>query len=87
MARRKKKRLLNVVGPQIQKRRYELGLTQEGLAAKCQLRGWDISRGTLSQIEAQIRCVTDSELLVLSQVLKIAMEDLFPANLRRRRQR
>lgn len=87
MARRKKKKLLNVVGPQIRKRRYELGLTQERLAAKCQLRGWDISRATLSQIEAQIRCVTDSELLLLSQVLKIALEDLFPLHLRRRRQR
>jgi transcriptional regulator with XRE-family HTH domain len=56
----------NIVGPQIRKRRNQLGLTQEALAAQCQLHGLDISRGTLSQIEARLRCVTDDELLALA---------------------
>jgi transcriptional regulator with XRE-family HTH domain len=75
----------NVVGPQIRKRRYDLGLTQEQLAARCQLRGLDISRGTLSQIEAQVRCVKDLELFKLASVLKISTDSLFPADVRRRR--
>jgi len=85
MARRKKKKLANIVGPQVQKRRYQLGLTQEQLAAKCQLHGLDISRGTLSQIEAQLRCVIDSELLLLSRVLRTPLDGLLPPRVRRRR--
>jgi DNA-binding XRE family transcriptional regulator len=53
-----------------------LGLTQEQLAARCQLRGLDISRGTLSQIEAQLRCVVDSELLLLAKVLRVSADEL-----------
>src|ERR1051326_7132192 len=45
----------NIVGPQIRKLRYQQNLTQEQLAARCGIRGWDISRATLSKIEAQIR--------------------------------
>jgi len=73
---RKRKKVANIVGPQIQRLRYELGLTQEQLAARCQLKGLDISRGTLSQIEAQLRCVVDSELLMLAKVLKVSTDEL-----------
>ena len=76
MARTKKP--ANIVGPQVRKRRYFLGLTQEQFAAQCQLRGFDVSRGTLSQIEAQVRCVTDDELLALAKVLKTSVDSLFP---------
>lgn len=69
----------NVVGPQIRRRRYELGLTQEQFAAQCQLQGFDISRGTLSQIEAQVRCVKDSELVFLANVLGVSTDSLFPS--------
>ena len=67
----------NIVGPQVRKRRNELGMTQEALAAQCQLNGFDISRGTLSQIEAQLRCVTDDELLALARVLEVSTDSLF----------
>ena len=66
----------NIVGPHIRKRRSDLGLTQEQLATRCQLAGLDISRGTLSQIEAQLRCVTDDELLALTRVLKVTADSL-----------
>jgi transcriptional regulator with XRE-family HTH domain len=85
MTSSKKKKTANVVGPQIQKRRYELGLTQEQFAAKCQLRGFDISRGTLSQIEAQLRCVKDYELLLLAQALDVPTDALFTAEMKRRK--
>ena len=67
----------NVVGPQIRKRRYDLGLTQEALSAQCQLHGLDISRGTLAQIESQVRCVKDEELLTLAKVLGVTTDSLF----------
>jgi transcriptional regulator with XRE-family HTH domain len=68
----------NIVGPQIRKLRYQQNLTQEQLAARCGIRGWDISRATLSKIEAQIRCVNDSELEVLADALGVKMDILFP---------
>jgi len=74
----KTKQPANIVGKQIQKRRYELGLTQEQFAAKCQLKGFDISRGTISQIEALTRCVSDSELFSLASVLEVSTDSLFP---------
>jgi transcriptional regulator with XRE-family HTH domain len=75
----------NIVGPQIRKRRNQLGLTQEQFAARCQLNGLDISRGTLSQIEAQLRCVTDDELLPLARALEVSTDSLFPAELKKRK--
>ena len=85
MARKKKP--ANVVGPQVQKLRYQLGLTQEQLAARCQVRGWDISRATLSQIEARLRCVIDSELLILAKVLKVSTDSLLGRVEKKRRRK
>jgi transcriptional regulator with XRE-family HTH domain len=76
----------NIVGPQIQEQRKRLGLTQEEFAARCQLNGLDISRGTLSQIEARLRCVTDDELLALARTLGVSTDNLFPEKLKRRKQ-
>ena len=42
-----------------------MGLTQGELAALWQLHGLDIIRGSLSQIEAQVRCIQDMELAAL----------------------
>ncbi len=76
----------NIVGPQIQQQRNRLGLTQEEFAARCQLNGLDISRGTLSQIEARLRCVTDDELLALALTLDVSTDSLFPTATKKRRQ-
>ena len=42
----------NVVGPQIRRLRVQAGLTQDAVAARCGVVGWDVSRGTLEKIEA-----------------------------------
>jgi transcriptional regulator with XRE-family HTH domain len=68
----------NIVGPQVRKIRYLHELTQEMLAARCARHGWDISRGTLSKIEAQIRCVTGSELMIFAKALQVKLDDLMP---------
>ena len=68
----------NVVGPQVRKLRNDQVLTQESLAARCGVLGWDLSRATLSKIEARLRCVTDAELRVLADALKVGLNDLFP---------
>ena len=69
----------NIVGPQVRKLRYQLGLKQEDLAARCGVLGWDLSRGTLSKIEAQFRCVNDAELEILAKALKVEIASLYPA--------
>lgn len=61
----------NIVGPVVRELREKKGLTQAQLAARLNLAGWDLSRGTLSKIEAQIRCVSDSEILRLAAGLAI----------------
>ena len=83
MKKARKRKPANVVGKEIQKRRYEMNLTQEQFATQCQLHGLDISRGTVSQIEAQIRCVSDSELFLLAAVLGVSTESLYPENFKK----
>ena len=56
----------NIVGPVIRELRDKRGLTQAQLVAKLNIIGWDLSRGTLAKIEAQIRCVADYELPILA---------------------
>lgn len=66
--------LKNVIGKRIQEARIKLNLTQDELATKLQLEGWQISRTTLSKIEAEIREVRDYEILVLARILKVPVE-------------
>ena len=71
---------LNLVGPQVRTLRTRKNWTQEMLAARLQLEGWDVSRESLAKLEAQIRRVPDCELLFLAKALGIKPMDLFPSN-------
>jgi transcriptional regulator with XRE-family HTH domain len=72
-------RYKNNVGPQVRRRRYSLGWPQPTLAAKLQIAGFDISRSGVSKIEARLSYVDDKSLLYLAEVLKVPVQDLFPA--------
>ena len=72
---------LNVIGPQLRRRREEIGMTQEQLAAKCQVLGFDLTRGTLAKIESRVRSVSDHEIPFLAKALGVPMELLFPKKL------
>ena len=74
----------NFVGPTIRRLRTSQHMTQEMFAARCGVAGYEIPRGTLAKIEAQIRGVTHLELWVIARVLGVKMEDLFPTNLAKR---
>ncbi|MUK60697.1 helix-turn-helix domain-containing protein [Aliivibrio fischeri] len=67
----------NIVGAQIRAIRKEKKLTQEQLTARCNLEGFDISRGTLAKIEAGIRQVIDIEVVLISKALNINIDKLF----------
>jgi transcriptional regulator with XRE-family HTH domain len=73
----------NIVGPAVRRLRVAQGLTQTVFTARCQVKGWDISRGTLAKIEAQIRCVSDREVEILANCLKCELKDLYPIKSRR----
>jgi transcriptional regulator with XRE-family HTH domain len=75
---RNRKHQQNIAGPQIRKLRYQQGLTQTLFAARCSVLGLELSRGTLSKIEAQLRCVTDVELVALAEALRVEVAVLLP---------
>lgn len=68
---------MNIVGKNIREIREKKGWTQEQLVAKCNLIDWKISRGTLAKIESNVRRVTDIEVNIIAQVLKVPINELF----------
>jgi transcriptional regulator with XRE-family HTH domain len=68
---------MNIIGTNVRKNRESNGLTQDQLAAKCNLLQWNISRGTLAKIESKVRRVTDIEVKLLAEALNISIDDLF----------
>ena len=68
----------NIIGRQVGKLRNQRGLSQNQVAMKCQRMGWDVSRTIIAKIESGIRCVSDSELLLLAKALEVSVSDLFP---------
>lgn len=69
----------NIIGAKVQFLRNKQKLTQEQFASRCQVAGWDISRGTLAKIESGVRCVGDDELWWLAKILKTPISELYPS--------
>lgn len=67
----------NLVGQNVVVLRKRIGMNQDRLLAQLQVRGIDISQSALSALEGQTRKVTDKELLALTDVLKVSLEELF----------
>lgn len=65
------------IGEAIRKKRNQLNMTQEELAAKMQTSGCDISRGTLAKIEAGIRHISVEELKALKKILNLDYDNFF----------
>lgn len=68
----------NIVGPTVQRLRFQKGWTQAMLTARCNRAGWDIGENVIAKIEAQHRCVSDLELAYLSKALAAKVQDVFP---------
>ncbi len=69
----------NECGPNVRRIRVEKLWSQEKLALKCQISGWDISRETVSKIEGRRRVVADFELQTLAKILEVSILDLLPS--------
>ncbi len=68
---------MNIIGNNVKFLREKNGWTQDQLAAKCNLLGLNISRGTLAKIEAKVRRVIDSEIKTLATALQVEITELF----------
>lgn len=67
----------NIIGPRIRELRRAQGMTQAQLAARCGTLGWDASENTVTKIEKQFRCVSDRELVILVEALRVKMRQVF----------
>jgi len=70
---------VNVIGSQVKQIRKAQGLSQEQLAAKCNLLEWDLSRSTLAKIESKVRRITDFEVILMAKALQVSIIELFPS--------
>ena len=71
----------NIVGKEVCRIRKRGGLTQDDLAARCSLLGFDIGRSTISHIETGLRGVSDLEMVLLANALRVSVNDLIPPQL------
>ena len=61
----------NLVGARIESIRRNRGMKQKELLAQLQVRGVDINASALSELEGQLRTVTDIELLAFAEILDV----------------
>ena len=63
-------------GQQVAQYRRQLKLSQRALGDALQVSGLDIDKNAIQRIEAGKRFVTDIELVFLSRVLQVSINDL-----------
>lgn len=68
------------VGRVVAKLRYQQGWTQELLAAKMQVKGCDVGKGTIANIEGGRSLPTYGQIKALSRVFKVPVALFFPAD-------
>jgi hypothetical protein len=68
----------NIIGPNVRAIHLAQKLSQGELAARCGSLGWDASENTITKVETQVRCVTDSELVTLARALRTKLKVLLP---------
>lgn len=72
----------NICGSNVKKIRSSITprLSQRALADKLQLEGIDLDKNAIQRIESGQRFVTDIELLALSRVLQVSLENLLDSS-------
>jgi transcriptional regulator with XRE-family HTH domain len=68
----------NIVGPQISRLRYNRGWSQAKLAVELNLKGLEVEREFVAQIEGQTHCVKDRYLPYFAAALGVPLAELFP---------
>ena len=70
------KAIETLVGNNIRKIREKKGMTQDGLAAKLQLLGCDLTRSAIAKIEVGQRHLYPDELILIRKILDTSFEDI-----------
>lgn len=68
---------VNKVGKNIEALRKAAKITQKDFIAQMQVLGCDINPSSYSKLEGQLRIVTDTELKIIAQILKVPIDALF----------
>ena len=66
----------NMCGTSVSYYRKQMGISQRMLADRLQIIGLDIDKNAVQRIESGQRFVTDIELIKLSEVLNVSLQDL-----------
>ena len=67
----------NVVGKHIKRIREQQELTQDQVAIRLEMAGWQVDRFLISKIERGERQVLDTEVQLIAKVLKVSVSNLF----------
>ncbi len=68
----------NLIGAQIRRLRCNKGWSQNDLATRLQLRGWDISRSGVARIESSQSGLGDFRIVMLEDLFHVQFKDMFP---------
>ena len=68
---------MNQIGSKVRELRLAADMTQAEFATRCDLVGLNISRGTVSKIESQVRRITNDEVEYLAKALKVGVSELY----------
>lgn len=72
-------RIRNIIGAQVRRLRSRKGWSQSDFTTKLQILGMeDATRSRISKIESRSACVSDDDLIYISRVLGVPVEDLYP---------
>ncbi|MCL1858659.1 MAG: helix-turn-helix transcriptional regulator [Oscillospiraceae bacterium] len=67
----------NIIGGNIRQLRRKMKLTQEQLAARLQVAGYELDRLAIVRIEADNRFIADYEVKALAGALNVSIEKLY----------
>jgi transcriptional regulator with XRE-family HTH domain len=72
---------VNLIGPNVAKLRHQKGWTQDLLAARIQLSGYDITRQMIANIESRRSSISDCRIVMFAHVFNVGIGALFPTNI------
>jgi transcriptional regulator with XRE-family HTH domain len=67
----------NIIGKHMKEIREQQGLTQDQLAIRLEMAGWQVDRFVISKIERGERQVLDTEVHQIAKALKVKVSSLF----------
>lgn len=68
---------MNIIGKNIKRIRERKELSQEQLAARLSILGWQVDRFLISKIERGERQVTDIQVALIADALQVKLKELF----------